>query len=586
VGTPASAVPLEIWGRARRHVACIQLRRSLFVSMEVAMMKRLALVLLLIPAFAAGCAGSSEGGGKWNGPGPAGPGTGAGNAGASTGITGAAGGSGQVPGNTNVSLSGSQDFGYFRRLLDAGQVPRQSDFDASGFFAEHHTALPPPACGERICLQTLLGAMTSLSTDARCTMLQLGLNSPIAANPGNRPPLNLSVVVDVSGSMAAAGKIDFVRQGLGLLIDGLRDGDNLAIVTYSTNVAVPFPMADITLLRAQARTVASGLIAEGSTNLYGGLERGYAEAAGHYDSGRQNRVILLSDGQPTAGIVDTAQIVAMSRARNSDGIGLTTIGLGTDFNAALMRDLALQADGNFYFLEDSAAVGEVFTEELSYFTVPVAFDLRLRLTAGAAYAFGRAYGSPFWKDVTGGGELVIPSVFLAHRESDDDQTPDGGRRGGGSALLVELEPRALSDDGSGVTTAEVGRAELSFREPGTNRVVTETVTIDYPFAPWVTPEQGYFQGSDLAVVQKSFVMLNIYVGIERACRAFHENDDAPGAVAGLRRLLAAVDDYNEEIGDADIASDRALLVQLISVLERNGIPRVEQPARANPWPAD
>jgi Ca-activated chloride channel homolog len=533
--------------------------------------------LLLLAALGAGCgAGSAaDSKGPWNGSGsgPIGPSTGSGGAGPGTG-------------NTNVSISGSQDFGYFRRLLDAGQVPRPGDFDAAGFFAEHHTALPPPTCGERICLQTLLGVMTSLSADAGCTMLQLGLNSPIEANPGNRPPLNLSVVVDVSGSMAAAGKIDFVRQGLGLLIDGLRDGDNLAIVTYSTDVAVPFPMADITLNRAQARAVASGLVAAGSTNLYGGLERGYAEAARHYDSGRQNRVIMLSDGQPTAGIVDAASIVAMSRAHNSDGIGLTTIGLGTDFNAALMRDLALQADGNFYFLEDSAAVGEVFTEELSYFTVPVAFDLRLRLTAGAPYAFGRAYGSPFWVDTAAGGELAIPSVFLAHRESDDDQTPDGGRRGGGSALLVELEPRALADDGSGATTAEVGRVELSFREPGTNRIVTEAVTIAYPFASWVMPEAGYFQGRDIAVVQKSFVMLNIYIGIERASHAFHENDDAPGALAGLRRLLAAVDDYNEEIADADIASDRALLVQLIAVIERNGIPRVEQPPRANPWPAD
>jgi Ca-activated chloride channel homolog len=449
-----------------------------------------ALALLLLPVLGAGCAGGAEGGGSWKGmgAGPIGPTTGAGNSSPTTGITGAAGGTGA--GNTNVSLSGSQDFGYFRRLLDAGQVPRPGDFDASGFFAEHHSALPPPTCGERICLQTLLAAMTSLSTDARCTMLQLGLNSPIEANPGNRPPLNLSVVVDVSGSMAAAGKIDFVRQGLGLLIDGLRDGDNLAIITYSTDVAVPFPMADITLNRVQARAVASGLVANGSTNLHGGLQRGYAEAASHYDSGRQNRVIMLSDGQPTAGITDSASILAMSRAHNSDGIGLTTIGLGTDFNAALMRDLALQADGNFYFLEDSAAVGEVFTEELSYFTVPVAFDLRLRLTAGAPYLFGRAYGSPFWANTLAGGELVIPSVFLAHRVSADDQTPDGGRRGGGSALLVELEPRALTDDGSGATTAQVGRAELSFREPGSDRTVTQAVTIDYPFAPWVMPESG------------------------------------------------------------------------------------------------
>jgi Ca-activated chloride channel family protein len=485
-----------------------------------------------------------------------------------------------------VSLSGSQDFGYFRRLLDAGQVPQLADFDAPGFIAEHHTALPAPACGERICLQTLLGVMTSLSARANCTMLQLGLNSPIEATPGNRPPLNLSVVVDVSGSMATAGKIDFVRSGLGLLIDGLRDTDKLAIVTYSSGVSVPFPMEEIALGRARARGVAQGLVAEGSTNLHGGLEQGYRQAALGYDSGRQNRVILLSDGQPTAGITDQPSIIAMSRAHNSDGIGLTTIGLGTDFNAGLMRDLALQADGNFYFLEDSSAVSEVFTEELSYFTVPVAFDLRLTLTAGSAYLFGRAYGSPFWTDTAAGGQLEIPSVFLAHRDSASDQTPQGGRRGGGSALLVELMPRALADDGSGVKSAEVAEVELSFREPGTNRTVTETAVVDYPYSPWVTPATGHFQGRDLAVVQKSFVMLNIYMGIERACRAFHERNDAPGALAGLRRLIAAVDDYNEEVRDADITADRALLAQLVSVMERNGTERVDEPAPVNPWPAD
>ena len=158
---------------------------------------------------------------------------------------------------------------------------------------------------------------------------------------------------------------------------------------------------------------------------------------------------------------------------------------------------------------------------------------------------------------------MIPSVFLAHRDSADDQTPDGGRRGGGSALLVELDAAARSPTtAAGATTAQVGSVELSFREPGTNRIVTETMNIDYPFAPWVTPATGYFQGSDLAVVQKSFVMLNIYVGIERAARAFHENDDAQARSPDCDGLLAAVDDYNEEIADADIASDRALLVQL------------------------
>src|SRR5262245_41947119 len=56
-------------------------------------------------------------------------------------------------GNSNINLGGAQDFGYFRRLLEAGMVPEPKNIDAAGFFAEHHTPLPEPACGERVCLQ-------------------------------------------------------------------------------------------------------------------------------------------------------------------------------------------------------------------------------------------------------------------------------------------------------------------------------------------------------------------------------------------------------------------------------------------------
>ena len=490
--------------------------------------------------------------------------------------------------NTNVSLGGSQDFGYFRALLDAGQVPQEGDFDAAGFFAEHHTALPAPTCGNRVCLQAMLGVMGSLLDGAtNCTMLQLGLNSPIAADPGNRPPLTLAVVVDVSGSMQEAGKIDFVRQGLGLLVDGLRDEDRLALVTYSTGASVPFPMSDVFGQRAQARSLVDTLVASGGTNLYGGLERGYAEVLGNYDSGRQNRVILLSDGQPTEGITGEADILSMSKAYNSDGVGLTTIGLGTSFNANLMRNLALQADGNFYFLESAAAVSEVFTEELSYFTVPLAFDLHLDVRTGPYYAFGEARGTPFWQDTSYGGVLDVPSVFIAHRESASDVTDMGGRRGGGSALLLELMPNVTVDDGTGTSSADVATIDVQFREPGTNAIIQDSVTVNYPFAPWVTPEAGHFQADDIAVVQKSFVMLNIYVGIEIAVRAFHQNQDPTGAIIGIKRLVAAVRDYNEEIQDTDIQYDIELLERLMEVMVQNGItPPPEPTLPANPWPAD
>jgi Ca-activated chloride channel family protein len=535
-------------------------------------------LLLCLTLGGCGAEDSAAGGASWGG-GTTAPPTG--------GLSGT-GPTGTVPMGTNVSFGGAQDFGFFRGQLESGQVPTMASLDAPGFFAEHHIELPPPACGQRICLQPMVAVMGNLMNGNNCTMLNLGLSSPVAADPGERPPLSLAVVVDVSGSMAG-DKIAFVRDGLELLIDGMRDADELSIVTYSDTAQTLIDMTAVGDNRVDLRRVVRGLTTGGSTNLHGGLLAGYEQVLQEYDSGRQNRVILLSDGMPTAGVTSTASILDASRGYNSDGVGLTTIGLGGDFNIDLMRGLAQQADGNFYFLEDSGAVSEVFEEELSFFVVPVAFDLSLELVAGEDYDFGRALGAPLWEDTASGGSLDIPSVFVAHRESDEDVTEDDGRRGGGSSLLVELMPRrggssAEGDSDGGATIATI---ELSFREPGNSDVQHDSVVLDYPHDPTVLLERGFFDGEHLASTQKSFVMLNIFVGMEMAVTAFHTRTAGPETITDLDNLVAAVEDYNDEVGDLDIELDLELLAMLRDNLIAGGITDPEEPPRSSdPWPAD
>lgn len=485
-------------------------------------------------------------------------------------------------GGTNVSLGGSQDTGFLRGQLEDGLVPTPQALDAAGFFAEHYIELPPASCGKRVCLQPMLAVMGNLMDGSNCTMLHLGLNSPLAADPGARPPLSLSVVIDVSGSMQGE-KIELVRDGLELLVDGMKDGDELSLVTYSDFADVVAPLQAVDGRRAELRRTIQGLQAAGSTNLAEGLETGYREILAGYDSSRQNRVILLSDGQPTAGITGQSSILSLSRAYNSDGIGLTTIGLGADFNIELMRSLALQADGNFYFLEDVGAVNEVFEEELSFFVVPVAFDLELEVTSGPAYDFGRALGTPFWTDSPSGGRLDVPSVFLAHRESDDDVTEDDGRRGGGSSLLLELMPQP---DLAGEAGSTVATLELSYRDPESQETVKDEVTLAYPYPPNELRRQGFFQAESLTSVQKSFVMLNIYVGIERAVVAYHSNQASRQTLADLDHLIAAVTDYNDEVADTDIELDLELLDMLRANLIRAGVPVETIAPVSDPWPAD
>jgi Ca-activated chloride channel family protein len=487
-----------------------------------------------------------------------------------------------TPAGTHVSFSGAQDIGFLRDQLEAGNVPSIDALDAPGFFAEHSIPLPPPTCGKRLCLQPMVGVMGNLMNGNNCTMLSLALNSPIAADPGERPPLALALAVDVSGSMMGE-KIDYVRRGLGLLIDGMRDTDEVALITYSDGVNVVAKMQQVGSNRVALRRAIEGLAANGGTNLHDGLITAYKQVFASYDSARQNRVILLSDGNPTAGITNTTTILADSRTFNSDGVGLTTIGLGSDFNIDLMRGLAQQADGNFYFLEDAGAIDDVFTEELSYFVVPIAFDLQLSLTAGDEYRFGRALGAPQWDNTRGGGQLQIPSVFIAHRESDKDVTAAGGRRGGGSSLLVELMPRPDADAAPNATIATI---DLQYREPGQQELQHDQVSLEYPYAPGELEQQGYFAGDDISAVQKSFVMLNIYVGIESAVTAFQSHSADETTIADLDNLIDAVVDYNEEIGDHDIAADLDLLRRLRINMLHAGVRTRTTVHRSNPWPAD
>lgn len=491
---------------------------------------------------------------------------------------------------SNVSFGGSQDFGFFRGQLEAGLVPSPEALDAPGFFAEHHTELPPPTCGERVCLQPMLAVMGNLIDGSNCTLLQLGLSSPVLASPEKRPPLSLSVVVDTSGSMSGE-KIAFVRQGLTSMLDGLNDNDRFALVSYASTAQALVDLTPVRGNRVALQDAVDALFAGGDTNLHAGLSAGYRQLMAGYDPSRQNRVILLSDGIPTSGTTSTPEILEMSRAFNSDGIGLTTIGLGRDFNAELMRGLAQQADGNFYFLESASAVEEVFEEELSFFSVPIAFDLELEVTTGAGYDFGRALGAPAWRDQLSGGRLSIPSVFLAHRESDEDVTAAGGRRGGGSALMLELMPRqdeparaAGGAESDGAST--VAQLSLQFRDPTTNRTVQEQLEVTAPFSPTTTPERGHFDAPDPAAIQKSFVMLNIYVGFEQATLAFHRGNAGPQTLGDLSALIAAVEDYNEEVGDVDIASDLQLLYQLSDNMVASGVGRPERRFPRDPWPAD
>jgi len=183
-----------------------------------------------------------------------------------------------------------------------------------------------------------------------------------AVHHQKRRPLNLSLVIDRSGSMAG-DKIDYTRQAAQFLVQNLGVNDTLSIVLYNDTVE--------TLLlpeKVQRKDAISQKIAEikpsGTTNLSSGWLEGCKLVAQNLDNPSVNRVILMSDGLANRGVTDKAQLVTMAQQKFGEGVSTTTMGLGNDFNEDLMMEMASSGGGAFYFIESPKVTPQIFQEEL------------------------------------------------------------------------------------------------------------------------------------------------------------------------------------------------------------------------------
>lgn len=415
---------------------------------------------------------------------------------------------------------------------------------------------------------------------SNCITVLVGMNTAIDISKLERPPLNLALVIDTSGSMQGE-PIAYVKEGLLRMLDELSSTDKISFITFSDSARVQTEFVagnDPALIQA-----IDALSVGGSTNLYDGLRTGFELVAAHADPATQNRVIFLSDGVATAGITNDAKILAMGEGFSKQGLGLTTIGVGADFDVTLMRDLSEQGSGAFYFLQDPSAVQEVFVEEVTSFLVPLAEDVQLTADIADNYILRAIRGTKLATIDQNFGAVQIPNLQLAHRETVDDNT--GGRRGGGGAILLELLPRAGQ-----ARTESVGELKLRYRVPGTDTYVDQIAPIQTTLPPdQIDLDKGAFD--DLSA-EKGFVMLNIFVGFQMASTRAAQGD-LLGALYLLDGLEGAVEGWLAAHPDADIEDDLKYIRLFQDNLVTHGANNdpnspewVPPPPPPEPWPED
>lgn len=177
-----------------------------------------------------------------------------------------------------------------------------------------------------------------------------------------REPVNLALVIDKSGSMGGE-KIERARDAALEAVRRLSADDLVSLIVYDDGVSVLVPacrVGDGIAISHAIRGITSG----GSTSLHGGVVAGADELRKHIEEGYTHRVLLLSDGQANVGPQTPEALGSLGAKLVREGISVTTIGLGLDFNEDLMTRLARRSDGNTYFVAESGDLTRVFNEEL------------------------------------------------------------------------------------------------------------------------------------------------------------------------------------------------------------------------------
>lgn len=275
-----------------------------------------------------------------------------------------------------------------------------------------------------------------------------------------RKDASLVFVIDVSGSMDVPNRLPLVKEAMTLLVDHLRDTDQVGIVIYGNE---PYVVLEPTsaINRDTIKQAISSLRSNGSTNAEGGLRLGYDMAANHFKTGAINRVILCSDGVANVGATGPDDIRAIIRDYTAQGVTLSTIGFGMgDYNDVMMEQLADDGNGNYSYVDTIDEAERIFVENLTGLLQVIAKDAKAQVE--------------FNPQVVARYRLLgYENRAIADEDFRNDKV-DAGEIGAGhtATALYEVE---LTED---VSTGTALTVQVRYQDLDTH----EVVEVEHPFA--------------------------------------------------------------------------------------------------------
>jgi Ca-activated chloride channel homolog len=393
----------------------------------------------------------------------------------------------------------SASYSNVRRLLNSGRLPPQDAVRTEELINYFRYDYPLPATREQP-FSTNVTVAPSPWAEGR-QLVHIGLQGYNIV-PRERPPLNLTLLLDVSGSMGEANKLPLVQQSFRMLIDQLNARDRVSIVVYAGAAGA---VLEPTPGNEHGRILAAldNLHAGGSTAGGEGLRLAYALAEQNFNRNAVNRVIIATDGDFNVGINDPEELEDFVERKRETGVYLSVFGFGGgNYNDLLMQRLAQNGNGVATYIDTLNEARRVLRDEMASNMFTIANDVKIQVE------FNPARVAEY--------RLIGYETRMLNREDFNNDQVDAGEIGAGHAVtaIYEIVPvggrtfndplRYQNERAAPSTGSELAFLRIRYKLPGqdTSRLIERPITdrdavTDIARAPestrWAAALAGYGQ---------------------------------------------------------------------------------------------
>ncbi|MBI9031373.1 VWA domain-containing protein [bacterium] len=361
------------------------------------------------------------------------------------------------------SVGGAKDINNFRENIKNNYMPVEEDITHEGIFYDYFFDNNITKQAKHL----FEPAYTSYKnkhplTNEEEIYLSVGLNSNLTKSSFERKKLNLTIVLDISGSMSSSfdnyyydgrtrkkryddedfdtrSKMEIAKECINDLTKHLTKDDRFAVVLFdnSSYLAKPFNLVGNTDMDA-IRSHINEIHPRGGTNMYAGINTAtelYDKLPKYDPKEYDNRIIFLTDAMPNTDVTNENSLWGVMKNNADNRIHTTFIGVGVDLNSELIKYITRTPGANYYSVHSAKEFKKRMDTQFDFMVTPLVFDLTLHLKSDN-YQIEEVFGSPEADKAT--GEIMrVNTLFPSESE-------DGKTRGG--IILIKLKKTGWRND--------------------------------------------------------------------------------------------------------------------------------------------